>query len=337
LLGTGNSSNENTKADTSAPPLHAHKFEKPEAVSVGEKWWNRITYTGIGYGANLVVSLAIWDSLLDGRARPIFDKIVSGVEKGLKAGGMEHSKAATLAYTGTKMACSPLGGHITMIPVKIFEDHARYITHVLNKQLDPNYKYKDLQVDWNTPDTELPGLANEPNRNTWGQVAIRRGLGWAAVTASGVALAKSGFEEPLERWTLDKMQKGVKLSGSPALERFNQKDVVQRWTKLAALDMYFTVVTSAITALTKNTFGQARDSVSDDALSIDIPGVTTTNEDLFLVRPITPPVDEPHTKHAAKHKSHKSKHLDNPMKHHENFQDRIAADKQNTTQPEPRL
>lgn len=325
------------KVDNSATPPSGQKFDKPETVSVGEKWWNRITYTGVGYAANLALSVVLWDFFVSGGGKPVYHGIQKAANSMLKSGGMSKAGAENMSDAIAKYIFSPLGGHVTMAPVKIMEDHARYITHVLNKQLDPNYKYKDLKADWNTPDSELPGLANEPNRNTWTQAYLRRGIGWGAVVGSGMALRTIGLEGPLERGTLRALDKTVAMSGSSTLKQISQTPRFQRYAQLTALDAYLTVVTSIITALTKNTFGQAKESIADDALSVDIPGLTTSDSNGLMIRPPLPPLDKPHTPHSHKHKSHAGSHAHNHMKNHENFQDKVLTDKQNAAQQETHI
>lgn len=251
------------------------EYAKPKKASIGEKWWHGITYGGFGYLANLGVSVVLWDYFISGRGKPVYHAIQKGATALLKNGGASAVQAESMGSAAAKYIFSPLGGHLTMFPVKIAEDHARYLTHRLNCALDRDYKYKDLKADWNTPESELPPLADEPTRNTWGQVALRRGLGWASVIGSGMALRATKLEQPLEDWTIKLMNTGVDMTGSKSLKRLSQTPRSQRYVQLAALDSYLTGVTTIVTALTKQTFGSARDNAAaDDALSIDVPGLT---------------------------------------------------------------
>jgi len=234
------------------------KFAVPTEESAGEKFFNQLTYTGIGYFLNLGVSVVLWDFLMDGRGRAVYKNVSKGLNAGFKAVGIKEGSA--LAGTITKMSFSPLGGHFTMIPLKISEDHARYITHKANCYLDKNYQYKDLQASWNTPEEYLPPMMDEPTEATWGQTAIRRGIGWATVTAAGTGLAKIGLEKPLENGTLRAFNKGIDLTGNQGLKRLSQKPLVSRYIKLTALDSYFTVITAAVTYMTNNMFGEKHGS-----------------------------------------------------------------------------
>jgi len=211
-----------------------------------------------------------------GGGKPFLDSVARGSAKLLQSGGMKPDAALRTATVAADMACSPLGGHITMIPVKYMEDHSGYLTHTFNKMLDPNYEYKDLHFSANAKDDEYPALADPPNHNSWNQIALRRGLGWIAVTAAGTALNRSGWQDPLQNGTLRVFNKGVDATGSKALRNFADIPRIQRYTKLAALDAYFTVVTSAITEFTKNTVGKSRhgEPEPEEALSVEIPGIT---------------------------------------------------------------
>lgn len=256
-----------------AGQVNAQGFVVPEEPSIGEKWWNRLTYTGVGYGLNLAVSVVLWDFFVSGHGKPVYHGIEKGSTAILKGMGVKPHQAQDVAEGVAKYIFSPLGGHLTMVPVKLMEDHAGKITHELNKALDPNYKYKDLQVGWDNDD-KAPPLANPANKNTWMQVYLRRGIGWAAVVGAGVGLRQTGLEGPLERGTLKALDKGIEMTGSQGLKNLSQTPRFQRYAQLTALDAYLTVVTSAITALTKNTFGKARGELPDDALSVDVPGLT---------------------------------------------------------------
>lgn len=240
---------------TLTPEQPAQNFQKPEKSTVGEQAWHLMTYTGVGYLLNLGVSIAICDWFLHGKGKPLLARAQSGAKSMLKTGGMSDTSAQTISDMACKYATFPLGGHFTMIPVKIAEDHGRYIAHRANQMLDSNYAYKDLKADWNTPDNELPPLSSEPTKNTWGQVAMRRGIGWAAVIGAGTASGKLGVDTWLENKTLkfaDTARTGLGFS-KPV-----PNGTYERWMKIGALDAYFTALTSFITEATKQTFGKER-------------------------------------------------------------------------------
>jgi len=125
----GGSSDKAEKLDANGQPMQ---------MSIGEKWWHRLTYSGVGYGMNLALSIVLWDFCITGRGKPLYhgvEKISSSILKGM---GSNPARAEHTAESIAKYIFSPLGGHFTMIPVKLLEDHAGKITHELNKVLDPN-------------------------------------------------------------------------------------------------------------------------------------------------------------------------------------------------------
>ena len=258
-LQTGAPPEDTARASLPEKKPEPDDFPMPDQPTIGENFFNKFTYAGIGYFANLGLSLVIWDFLMDGRGRPTLNAIAHGGASGLKALGMNARRAEKLAMTATEMGLSTTGGHLTMIPLKIAEDHARYFTHRSNVLLDKNYPYKNLKVTWNTPEDDLPPMVDEPTDQTWGQVAARRGLAMAAVTASGTMLDKVGWAKPLQDNTLNVFNRGVAASGSPALQRLAARPLMQRYTKLAALDSYFTVITSVVVAMTNHMFGHKKD------------------------------------------------------------------------------
>ncbi len=242
-----------------ANPMPQVPDAPPTTKTIGEKIWNTTTYVGVNYLANLALSLVIWDFCKSGHGRHAVNGFATSASEVLKAFGMDAVHAERGAQTAAVMACSPLGGHVTMVPVKYLEDHARYITHRLNQMLDGNYKYKDLQATIDTPEADLPALVDEPNKQSWGQIAARRALAWASVTAAGTALNQfqnGKYHDMLESNTIKGTNKLIDLTGSTSLKKLSQTQTFERYNKLFALDMYFTVITSAVVAATKRMFGE---------------------------------------------------------------------------------
>jgi hypothetical protein len=240
-----------------------HHFEKPEKQSVGEKLWHDFTYTGVNYIGNLAISLVIWDFFTAGRGKPVQHFIGKHTTKGLQASGMSAANAASYGETISEMIFSPLGGHLMMVPVKYLEDHARYFTHKLNQLFDDKYKYKDLQATMATPESDLPPLSDEPSKQSWGQIAMRRGMGWGAVVAAGTTLTKlrgGRYRNILQNETEDFVTWGMKetskATNTTALTRLSENATFKRYLNLAALDAYFTVITSAVTETTKSWFSK---------------------------------------------------------------------------------
>lgn len=326
-------------AADASQPTPSPAFTAPQTATKGEKVYRWLNYTGVGYFANLALSLVIWDFFLSGKGRPVMDGAGKGFTGLFKATGMEAKKAAEWGTTAAKMSASPLGGHVTMIPLKIGEDHQRYITHKFNQALDPNYAYKDLQADWNTPEEELPHLTKEATKQSWGQVALRRGMAWAAVTAAGTGLGKKN-SDALEGWTLGKVDKGIKAIGSQGLQNFAETNqTFQRYTKLAALDTYFTVITSLVAYMTNTMFGKARDGKRPDILSDDV--LLPSNLDEALTPPPLGALleDTPTAKRASSHAERigatraAEPVKRQPIEKHDKFTDIVAADKANSANP----
>ena len=124
MPGSANTPSDKDPPATAESLAHAQTFSTPKAPSVGEQWWNRLTYTGVGYAANLAVSVVLWDFFINSKGKPVYTGIQKAAESAFKIGGM---KAETAKFGGegfAKYIFSPLGGHFTMVPVKIMEDHA---------------------------------------------------------------------------------------------------------------------------------------------------------------------------------------------------------------------
>jgi hypothetical protein len=236
---------------------------KPEAQSVGERIWHDFTYNGVNYAANLAVSLVLWDFFTAGKGKVVKNAIHQGIEKSLVSGGLEAQNAASYGEQVSEMIFSPLGGHFMMIPVKYLEDHARYFTHRINQMMDPEYKFKDIQATIKTPEEELPPLSDEPSKQKWSHIAVRRGLGWGAVVGAGVFLTRlrgGRYRQLLQGETEDFITWGMKetskMTNTTALSNLAENNTFKRYLNLFALDAYFTVITSGVTEATKSWFSK---------------------------------------------------------------------------------
>lgn len=266
--------------------------EKPKKQSIGETIWHDFTYNGVNYAANLAVSLVLWDFFTAGKGKFVKEGLNRGIEKSLISNGTSAESAAFFGENISHVIFSPLGGHFMMIPVKYLEDHARYFTHRINQTLDPKYKFKQLQATMDTPETELPSLSDEPTKQTWGQIAIRRTLAWGAVVGAGVFIAglRGGrYQKVLQDETKDFITWGMEQistkTNTEGLTKLSKNDTFKRYLDLFALDAYFTVITSGVTEATKSWFSKDKNgngakhaNVSDIAAASPVPAVNAVVE-----------------------------------------------------------
>src|SRR5689334_2170656 len=133
------------KAAPAKPPLG-----RPDKPTKGEKWFDWITYWGINYFGNLAISVALADFFLSHRKGKVVSEFF----------GRQFNKVFNPHYAeqATKTLLLPLGGHITMIPVKLLEDRKKRWTYWLNKTFFPD-EYKNqvpLKPLSEMSDDELP-------------------------------------------------------------------------------------------------------------------------------------------------------------------------------------
>ncbi len=272
------------------------KYAIPTEASVGEKAFGAATYTGVGYFANLIMSVMLWDSFRNGHLKGIPKPLSNGLASLVKGVTKDEAAAQKVATTLIDYGLSTTGGHIAMVPLVMMEDKARYITHEANKLLDKDYKYKDVKASWSTPDRELPPLLNEPTEQNIPQVVLRRAIGMGIIAASGTTLERVKLARPLENATVNLFNNAIKATGSKTLKNVSEIPRMQRYIKLTGLDAYFTVITATVAYMTSNLFGKkqgsnelpAKKTEAPEAVTREAPVLATTPTDALTVAEVKP-------------------------------------------------
>ncbi len=268
--------------DTSAPEddraqevAPAPKNPKPE-MSRGEKRFDSIVYTGINYWTNLILSLGISDYFTNLAGRKSLDswieKATVNVSKMLGASKMAvHGPVKNILETLTLLT----GGILVLFPMMHLENHKREYVHKLNKMMGVPQTAPDGHEE--TP--EEIHIENEQPKQTVGGVIWRRVLATIAVCSASLSLDKFfkdkknlldpekyviGGEEivynakPLggnkraTNWIVGKINEGLKHV--PVVgEKVIAHQTTQRWLALAALDVFFTVITKVVMKATNGT------------------------------------------------------------------------------------
>lgn len=251
---------ENTPTTHRLPANKAHcasdtedfpHLKAPEQKTKGEKWFDKIVYTGIGYFANLGLSVVIADAFLHGKGslNRFFVDFRSKTNSALSK-VMSEKAAKEWSDIASKTATLPVGGHVVMVPIKLLEDRKKRITYWINSNFFPEeYKNQGIAIKpvSQLADDELPEVVECPPKASWLATAKRRMLSWGAVIATnsildrGVKIGDKSFNQFVEdnASKMTGLQKGSKLDN---------------YVRLTATDSYLTVITAFITRITNGSY-----------------------------------------------------------------------------------
>jgi len=172
--------------------------------SPGEVLFDRSVYTGIGFGANEILSLII---AVEGRhygGKKLYDgatkKFATSINKVNKLVGRKpvvHNEAGDILEVGTLL----IGGTLLVVPMKWLEDRKASIVQKLNHGLDKLHGNKLDDEALKIRDKEVAeDIACEP-KQTWGSLITGRVL---AVLSNMVILKNTVLRGDKTNWAKDK-------------------------------------------------------------------------------------------------------------------------------------
>lgn len=247
-------------------------------MSKGEKWYNRITYTGLNYWVNLGLSVVMADIAINGKGiwRKGLDYSINRTTKHLSSAiismskNPDKSKIIRKVHNNTRVGYESLslltGGSVLLFPLKFLEDNKRKVVHWLNEKLG---------VDQTAPDghKETPEeihIEKEQPKQSVGNLLWRRLVGTVAVVSSGIIInqifknknkiipAKT-YDISWTKVKYDPRPQGGKenieekvfgLLNKARGKEFEPNGIFTRLTKLAILDSMFTGITAAVMWMT---------------------------------------------------------------------------------------
>lgn len=291
---------------------HAVPHLKPE-MSLGEKWYNRILYQGVNYWLNLGISLVITDFFLHGKGNAFYKAGMQKFTSGLSAVGMKKPLAKWVAGQALGTFSLNSGGNILLIPTKFAEDNKRNIVYWLNEKFGVDQTASNGHKE--TPDEIY--IEQEQPEQSWGSMIWRRFLGWGATTAVGMTLDKFAAQKlPVPKMVdgdlvthkggqdvfTDLIKNGkygvnaLLKQGGATGNAIVATPWVQRYMGYAALDSFYTIITSKILHAT-NGAGKmkAPHEIGDD----DAPPAILPIGDSLKPGEHLEPVVVPKGKHAA--------------------------------------
>ncbi len=233
--------------------------------SAGERVFDRVVYTGIGFGVNEASSLWITDQFLNGknllenvpvarkagawfskegfdRASGYFAKAFKLTERVVQEGG----KTVTLlprerAGNSILMATLLSGGTLLVWPMKLLEDHKAYWVKKANHVIDRWRGNKLTAEEVAARDDKVENdIACSP-RQSWPTMLMGRAAAMFASWGTGTFLVGAERNKRLMEWS----EKG--LTGS--LQPEGQRNAAHRYARLASVETYSCAVSSGVLEL----------------------------------------------------------------------------------------
>lgn len=245
--------------------------ELPEATktkrkkSAGERVFDRVVYTGIGFGVNEGASLWVTDQFLNGKnllenvpvakkagawfSKEGFDKASEYFAKTLKLTERvvkEGEKTITItpkARAGNSLLMATLlsGGTLLILPMKMLEDHKAYWVKKANHMVD-RWRGSKLSADEVAArDAKVENEIACSPRQSWPSMLMGRVVAMFASWGTGTFIMGKERNDKLMDWTEKTLAGSVQPEG--------QKSALHRYARLAGVETYSCAVSSAVLEL----------------------------------------------------------------------------------------
>lgn len=237
----------------------------------GEVAFDRIVYTGIGFGVNEASAIVIADEFEHGVGKKWFSSISDWMVKNLKfketiKNGVTVSakaNASNMLMWGSLL----ISGTLLVLPMKKLEDNKEYWVQKLNHWLD---KGKLTPEETEARDNEVKkALAEEP-KQSWPSLAIGRSIAVVTALGLGKVIGAEGSQK-MKNWS-EKL-----LTGSVQ----EKKNRAHRYAAIASLETLSCAATSIALEFSSKYFAKRNITVRDPDLHdsfLDEPNVVTTHK-----------------------------------------------------------
>jgi hypothetical protein len=241
-----------------SPEIKPAAAASPAAKSKGEKWYDWIVYSGINYWFNLGISLIIADAATHGKGKKALGKAATFF-------GGKNDKGQHNAQVALEQLALNSGGWLLLVPMKLMEDRKRSLVHWLNDK----FGVSQTAPDGHALTADEIYIEQEQPKQGWLRVVGRRVLASGSTMVAGVVL-DSGFPKTLdhpvtvdgkvktqiggkERFTdfiVAQSNRALNSGYIPGGRSLAQKEWVQRYLGLAALDVINTKITAVVMKVT---------------------------------------------------------------------------------------
>ncbi len=225
----------------------SESHDQPPEMSKGEKWFDRMVYTGLNYFANLGISLVAADYFTNLAGRKHLDKVIGATERGLlKTGIINATHAQRTAKGAWEVLALTGGGWIAALATKPLEDNKRPIVHWLNKKMGVDQN----KADGTEATPEEIYIKYEQPKQSWFNIVKRRVIASVAIVASGHAIEYTVGKKNITDGIVSNVNKGLKSGYVPGGKKLAGNETFERYLGFAALDTIFTGIHAVTMNLT---------------------------------------------------------------------------------------
>lgn len=249
--------------DAHAGKLPAHGAKSGRKPSGGEVLFDRVVYTGIGFGVNEASSLWITDQFMHGKpkwylggkafSKEGFESAASWISKKFH---MPHAKAGNTLLMATLLS----GGTLLVLPMRWLEENkiswVQRANHMLdglrgNTMSDAEVKARDEEVE--------RAIACSPQQN-WASLLVGRVAAMFSSWATGTFLVGPENNRKIMNWSEKTLAAGANAVG---LEKMAKTDTFKRYAQLTGVETYSCAISSVVLEIASKLFAKRGTEVHD--------------------------------------------------------------------------
>ena len=249
--------------DAHAGKLPEHGQGGNRKRSGGEVLFDRVVYTGIGFGVNEAASLWITDQFMHGKpkwylgGKPFskegFDSAAGWIAKKFK---MPKAKAGNTLLMATLLS----GGTLLVLPMRWLEENKISWVQRANHMLDGWRGNKMSAEEVTARDEEVErAIACSPQQN-WTSLLVGRVAAMFSSWATGTFLIGPDNNKKIMNWSEKTLTSGAKAVG---LEKMAKTDTFKRYAQLTGVETYSCAISSVVLEIASKLFAKRGTEVHD--------------------------------------------------------------------------
>lgn len=244
-------------------PVSAERSRKP---SGGEVLFDRVVYTGIGFGVNEASSLWITDQFVHGRprtwlggkafSREGFEAASNWIAKTFR---MPKAKAGNALLMVTLLS----GGTLLVLPMRFLEEKKIFWTRKANHLLDALTGSGMTQEEVKARDEEVEkSIACSPQQ-TWSALLVGRAAAMLSSFVTGSFLIGPERNRKIMDWSEKTITGAADAMG---LHKAARTDTFRRYAQLIGIETYSCAISSAVLEIVSKMFARRGTEVHDPAI-----------------------------------------------------------------------
>lgn len=249
--------------DAHAGKLPEHGYTPERKPSGGEVMFDRVVYTGIGFGVNEISSLWITDQFVHGKPKWwLGGKAFS--KEGFEAAGNFVAKKFNMPIGKAKnsilMATLLSGGTLLVLPIRALEENKIYWTKKANHFLDYVRGTKMTEEEVNARDEEVKQAVACSPQQTGLSLLVGRAVAMLTCWSTGSFLIGPKNNERIMDWSEKWISKGTKAVG---LKKMAENETFKRYARLTGVETYSCLLSSLILEGVSKVFARRGKEVHD--------------------------------------------------------------------------